>query len=72
MKLLENLWQSSGTFGKLWKQFKCNFQMFYDFLKFSENLWKSSEVFGNLRKFSVPDRKYSQRFAGVEEFRRWL
>ena len=52
MTILENLWQSSETFGKLRKQFKIVFQCFYDFLKLSENLQKSSKVFGNLRKFS--------------------
>ena len=52
IKILENLWQSSETFGNLRKQFKSVFQCFYDFLKCSENLWKSSEEFGNLRKFS--------------------
>ena len=48
MKILENLWQSSETFGKLRKQFKSVFQCFCDFLKFS----KSSEIFGGVRKFS--------------------
>ena len=48
MKILENLWQSSETFGKLRKQFKSVFQCFYNFLKIFE---KSSEVFGNLRSF---------------------
>ena len=52
MKILENHWQSSETFGNLRKQFKSVFYLFYDFLKFSENLRKSSEVFGNLRKCS--------------------
>ena len=52
MKILENLWQSSETFGNLQKKFKSVFYRFYDFLKFSENLRKSSEAFGNLRKFS--------------------
>ena len=47
MKILENLWHSSETFGKLRKQFKSAFQCFYDFLKFSENLRKCSENFGN-------------------------
>ena len=40
--------ESSGIFGKLRKQFKSNFQMFYDFFKFSENLEKSWEIFGKL------------------------
>ena len=48
MKILENLWQTSETFGKLRKQFKSVFQCFYNFLKIFE---KSSEVFGNLRSF---------------------
>ena len=52
MKILENLCQSSETFGKLRKQIKSVFQCFYEFLKSSGNLRKSSEVFGNLRKFS--------------------
>ena len=52
MKMLENLWQSSETFGNLRKQFNSVFHRFYDFSKFSENLRKSSEVFGILRKFS--------------------
>ena len=52
MKILENPWQSSETFGKPRKQFKGVFQCFYDFFKFWENLRKSSEVFGNLRKVS--------------------
>ena len=47
MKILENLWQSSETFGKLRKQFKSVFQYFNDFLKFSANLLKFSENFGN-------------------------
>ena len=50
MKILENLWQSSETFGKLRKQFKSVFQHFKDFFKFSENLRKSSESFRKLRK----------------------
>ena len=50
MKMLENLWHSSETFGKLRKQFKSAFQCFYDFLTFSENLWKCSEIFGKLQK----------------------
>ena len=41
MKILENLWQSSETFGKHQKQFK----ICMIFLKFSENLRKCSENF---------------------------
>ena len=70
MKMLENLLQSSETFGKL--RFKSVFQCSYDFLKFSENLRKSLEVFGNLREISGRDRKCLQWFVGVEEFRSWL
>ena len=57
MKILENLWQSLETFGKLRKQFKSVFWCFYDFLKFSENLRKSSKVFGNFRKTSETVQK---------------
>ena len=57
MKILENLWQSSETFGKLRKQFKSVFQCFYDFLKFSENLRKSLKVFENFRKTSETVQK---------------
>ena len=60
MKILENLWQSSETFGNLRKLFKSIFHRFYDFLKFSENLRKSSEAFGNLKKFSENFRNGSK------------
>ena len=43
MKILENLWQSLETLGKLRKQFKSVFQCFYGFFKFLE-------VFGNFQK----------------------
>ena len=43
---LQNLWQSSETFGNLQKQFKSVFHRFYDFLKFSK---KSSEIFGSVQ-----------------------
>ena len=46
MKILENLWQSSETFGNLLKQFRSVFHRLIFFLIFG----KSSEVFGNLRK----------------------
>ena len=52
MKILENLWQSSETFGNIRKQFKSVFHRFYDFLKFSKNLRKYSEAFRSLRNFS--------------------
>ena len=57
MKILENLRQSSGTFGNLRKQFKSVFHRFYDFLKCSENLRKRSEIFGNFRKTSETVQK---------------
>ena len=44
MKILEDLWQSSETFGNLRKQFKSVFHRLYDFLKFSENLGNGSNV----------------------------
>ena len=43
MKILENLWQSLETLGKLRKQSKSVFQCFYGFFKFLE-------VFGNFQK----------------------
>ena len=44
MKILENLCQSSETFGKLRKKFKSVFQCFYDFFKFSENFRKTPKA----------------------------
>ena len=69
MKILENLWQSSETFGNLRKQFKSVFHRCYDFLKFSENLRKSSEVFGNLRNFLIffNFRKSSEIFRSIRK-----
>ena len=69
IKILENLWQSSETFGYLRKQFKSVFQCFYDFLKCSENLWKSSEEF---RKSSEIFRKLRKRFQSNFQMFLWF
>ena len=65
MKILENFWQSSETFGKLRKQFKSVFQCFYDFLKICG---KSSEMFGNFRITSETVQKCLQRFYDFLKF----
>ena len=73
IKFSENLRKFSEVFGNL-RKFSENFgngskvifRCFYDFLKFSENLRKSSET------ISGRDRKCSEWFAGVKEFRSWL
>ena len=59
MKILENLWQSSETFGKLRKRFKGSFQMF---LSFSKIFRKSSEIFGSIQKSSEIFGKLRKRF----------
>ena len=65
MKILENFWQSSETFGKLRKQFKSVFQCFYDFFKI---FGKSSEMFGNVRITSETVQKCFQRFYDFLKF----
>ena len=62
MKILENLWQSSETFGNLRKQFKSVFYRFYDILKFSENLRKSLEAFGDPEIFGKLRQRFKSNF----------
>ena len=82
MKILENLWQSSETFGNLRKQFKSvfhRFMIFQDFRKIFGNLRKFSENFGNgskvifrcfhdFLKFSENLRKSSEVFGNLRKF----
>ena len=50
LQFSENFRKSSEVFGKLWKRFKSNLQMFSWYFKI---FGKSSEVFGNLAIFSL-------------------
>ena len=51
MKILENLCQSSETFGKLWKQFKSVFQCFPIFGKFPDMIINVCNGLQELKSF---------------------
>ena len=78
MKILENLWQSSETFGNLRKQFKSVFHRFMIFKifgnlrKFLENFGNGSKViftcFHDFLKFLENLRKSSEVFGNLRKF----